>query len=142
MPHEDGAAYEGVVATVSLGGTVVLGVWEKSGTTAEAAREEEDVGDRRNGVDGRGEPMWRILQEPGSLLITRDEAYSTLLHGIAGVEEDSELGPETVVNWELLGDKEKFAGGVNKREARISLTYRDVIKVSKVGVGILGRGVK
>jgi alkylated DNA repair protein alkB family protein 6 len=73
------------------------------------------------------------------LLVTTGEAYSTLLHGIASVEVDEDLGPLTVANWDLLGDAEKYKGGNNVRETRTSLTYRDVIKVSKAGLGILGR---
>jgi alkylated DNA repair protein alkB family protein 6 len=126
MPHEDGAAYSPVVATVSLCASLVLDVWEK----------------RKEGDDGPGEKdkaSLRILQEPGSLLITTGEAYTSLLHGISPITEDIDLREETVVNWNLLGDKAKFEGGVNERGTRISLTYRDVLKVSKVGIGILGR---
>jgi len=46
-----------------------------------------------------------------------------------------------VANWKLLGSKARFedGDGVSKRGVRISLTYRDVLKVSKVGVRILGK---
>jgi len=83
----------------------------------------------------------RILQEPGSLLVTTGRAYTELLHGIAPVERDEGLGPETVANWHLLGDRAKFeeSGGVSERATRISLTYRDVIKVSKIGFGMVRR---
>ncbi|KAK4508003.1 hypothetical protein PRZ48_001738 [Zasmidium cellare] len=121
MPHEDGAAYHPVVATVSLGGTVVLDVVEKG---CEGARK------------------WRILQEPRSLLVTMGEAYTETLHGIQEVREDCDLNAETVANWGLLGDREVFvaSGGVNERTTRISLTYRDVKKVSTIGSKIFGRG--
>jgi alkylated DNA repair protein alkB family protein 6 len=124
MPHEDGAAYSPVVATVSLGASLVLEVWEKKG---DGAKEDPGMKSRR------------ILQEPGSLLVTTGEAYTSLLHGISEIEVDEDLTEETVVNWNLLGDKTQFQDGVNKRGTRISLTYRDVLKVSKVGIGILGR---
>jgi alkylated DNA repair protein alkB family protein 6 len=124
MPHEDGAAYSPVVATVSLGASLVLEVWEKRG-------EEER--------DDSGQKSLRILQEPGSLLVTTGDAYSSLLHGISEIEVDEDLREETVVNWSLLGNKAQFEDGVNKRGIRISLTYRDVLKVNKVGIGILGR---
>ncbi len=47
MPHEDGAAYWPVVATVSLGAPIVLDIYGKDS-------------------DGRRhpQPQWRILQEP------------------------------------------------------------------------------
>jgi alkylated DNA repair protein alkB family protein 6 len=129
MPHEDGPAYSPVVATVSLGGAVVLDLYAK----------EEARGCEKEDEEGRCKPVWRILQEPGSLLVTVGEAYVTLLHGIAPVAVDEDLGPSTVANWSLLGDAGKFDGGRNVRETRTSLTYRDVLKVSKLGIGILGR---
>lgn len=123
MPHEDGAAYFPVVATVSLGAGVVFDVFEKR------AEEDEEGGEE----GGRLLPRYRILQERRSLLITTDKLYTDYLHGIAERERDEELGAETICNWELLGDKEGFACGSYKRETRISLTYRDVLKVSKLG---------
>lgn len=77
------------------------------------------------------EPSWRVLQEPRSLLITTESLYTDYLHGIADVEEDVNLGPNTVANWSLLRDPEAFADGRNVRTTRTSLTYRDVLKVSK-----------
>jgi alkylated DNA repair protein alkB family protein 6 len=129
MPHEDGAAYSPVVATLSLGASLVLDIWEKRNEDAE-------------GEDSRTESSQknrRILQEPGSLLITTGEAYTSLLHGISPIKADEDLREETVVNWNHLGNKENFKDGANKRGTRISLTYRDVLKVSKVGIGFLGR---
>lgn len=147
MPHEDGSAYSPVVATVSLGGTLVLDLYSKSGENAEllqdveGARKDEDVNEKENLPTTNLPTHHRILQEPRSLLITTDTAYASLLHGISPITCDKGLGPETVVNWELLSNKEKIveAGGVNERTTRVSLTYRDVLKVSKVGLGILGR---
>jgi alkylated DNA repair protein alkB family protein 6 len=49
MPHEDGGAYYGCVATVSLGAPIVLDIYEK----AEGATRL---------------PKWRILQEPRRLV--------------------------------------------------------------------------
>jgi len=133
MPHEDGNAYSPVVATISLGGSLCLELTSKPAPTQVDKDSEEREGEKR----------WRILQEPRSLLVTTGTAYATLLHGIEPIERDEGLGPETVVNWKLLGDDTKKgieqAGGVNERSTRVSLTYRDVVKVSKVGLGILGR---
>ena len=124
MPHEDGDAYFPVVATVSLGGSLVLDVTEKrkEGETKEPHR-------------------WRIIQEPRSLLLTTASAYTDTLHGIAEVTEDSDLGPKIVANWSLLGDRELIEanGGSNKRTDRISLTYRDVKKVSNVASKLFGK---
>ncbi|KAF2486568.1 hypothetical protein BDY17DRAFT_81404 [Neohortaea acidophila] len=125
MPHEDGAAYHPVVATVSLGGSIVLDVVEKT-------RNEREKDERQ---------AWRILQEPRSLLITTGSAYTDTLHGIAEVKEDVDLDETTVANWMLLGDRESItaSAGRNERTTRISLTFRDVLKESKVGSKIFGK---
>lgn len=157
MPHEDGAAYARIVATVSLGGYGCLDI------TAKGKRSEEKrTGDERkneqidgppaelaeNGEDvsqeGDAEPApssyppqqqyklpTRIIYEPRSLLITTGSAYSTLMHGISEVTVDENLNADTVANWGSLGDREKIEanGGKIERETRISLTYRDVLKI-------------
>ena len=127
MPHEDGAAYHPVVATVSLRGSLVLDVAEKLSHDQETAPRKS----------------WRIFQEPRSLLVTTGSAYTDTLHGIAEVEADIDLTAAAVANWDLLSDecKEGLAanGGRNGRGTRISLTYRDVLKVSKVGAKIFGK---
>ena len=117
--HEDGGAYYPVVATISLGSHIVLDIKPKN-------------------VTGIG---WRILQEPRSLLITTGDLYAETLHGISETEADEDLGPESIVNWDLLGDKQRFNQGRAIREKRISLTFRDVIQVKKLGkaFGALGR---
>lgn len=79
------------------------------------------------------EPSWRILQEPRSLLITTLDLYNDYLHGIADVGEDIGLSEDTVANWNQLRPSSKFPGGRNIRDTRTSLTYRDVMKVSKLG---------
>ncbi|KAF5609545.1 alkylated DNA repair alkB like 6 [Fusarium pseudoanthophilum] len=113
--HQDGAAYWPVVATVSLGASLCLNLH----------RSKED-----GALDP--EPAWRILQEPRSLLITTSELYTDYLHGIADIEEDVDLSVETVANWDLLGSPGVYANGRNIRQTRTSLTYRDVLQVSKV----------
>ena len=130
MPHEDGDAYFPVVATVSLGGSLVLDVTEKRNVA-------DDVGTE----DSKELKKWRILQEPRSLLLTTGSAYTDTLHGIAEIMEDSNLGPETVANWNLLGNREAFEAsrGCNTRTDRISLTYRDVKKVSNVASKLFGK---
>ena len=84
---------------------------------------------------------WRILQEPRSLLITTGDLYTDCLHGIDGVKVDEDIGSEKIINWDLLGDKAPFTDGSAERETRISLTFRDVKKVQKLGkaFGALGR---
>lgn len=133
MPHEDGAAYSPVVATVSLGSSIVLDIYDKAN--------DQDVradGDEKTHKSA-SVPRFRILQEPGSLLVTTGQAYVDYLHGIAPVLKDEDLSSQTIANWNLLGDSDAFAGAVHVRETRTSLTYRDVLKVSKIGLNVLGR---
>ena len=113
---QDGSAYHPVVCTVSLGASLCLNI-------------------HKNNEDGtlHPEPVARILQEPRSLLITTDDLYTDYLHGIADIEEDVDLSSSTVANWNLLRSKDPFVSGQNARQTRVSLTYRDVLKVSKLG---------
>lgn len=81
-------------------------------------------------------PRFRILQERGSLLVTTGGMYTDFLHGIGEVLVDEELGEDGIVNWSLLGDAEEFAEGRRERLTRVSLTFRDVLKVKKLGAGL------
>lgn len=75
------------------------------------------------------------------MLITTGELYTECRHGIDEVKVDEDLRSDKIVNWDLLGNKEPFAEGSAARETRISLTFRDVKKVQKLGkaFGALGR---
>lgn len=115
MQHKDGAAYHPVVCTVSLGSSLCLDIY--------ASKDDGTI---------EQEPRGRILQEPRSLLITTDELYMDCLHGILEVEEDVNLTPSTVTNWDLLGARYQIVDGRLERRVRTSLTYRDVNKVSNL----------
>lgn len=127
FPHEDGGAYHPVVATVSLGSHIVLDIYAKK---LDGSGERDDV------------PRWRILQEPRSLLITSGKLYSDYLHGIVETKVDENLNVIDVCNWDLLGGRDNFETGTNQRETRVSLTFRDVLKVKTLGrgFGFLGKG--
>ncbi|KAB8297209.1 hypothetical protein EYC80_002583 [Monilinia laxa] len=124
MPHKDGSAYYPVVCTVSLGASLCLDIY---GDKEDGTREEQ--------------PRWRILQEPRSLLITTDELYTKYYHGISEIEADVNLNSSTVANWELLRSEDGIVDGRYERHERLSLTYRDVLKVSKLGakLGLFGK---
>lgn len=102
------------MATVSLGAAIVLDVYAK-GTT--------DV-------------KWRVLQEKRSLLLTTEALYTDFLHGIRGLETDEGLFNGGVVNWDLVEEKVRFEAGSMDRDTRVSLTFRDVIKVKSLGKGL------
>ncbi|KAI9664040.1 MAG: hypothetical protein M1821_007531 [Bathelium mastoideum] len=151
MLHEDGAAYAPVVATVSLGGSVVLDLVEKQPhkDICDSTHDERETDDDKL-ENGNGEKekrveegtRYHILQEPRSLLITTGNGYMDFMHGIAEVQRDENIGLDTIVNWELLGNSQEFENGVNERVTRTSLTYRDVLKVSKAASKILGPAKK
>lgn len=164
MPHEDGNAYADVVATVSLGAPICLEITLKPPSGADGdnqtvfeapdSREqgthgsdmkESDVGHDDDTAEGKSSSLpyrvpTRILQEPRSLLITTGSAYQSVLHGISSIEVDQNLNAETVANWHLLAEPHAFeeAGGRNERATRVSLTYRDVLKVSSAASKVLG----
>ena len=121
FPHEDGDAYYPIVATVSLASTIVLDIYEKKG---------------HEKTEGKAVPKWRILQEPRSLLITSGGLYRDYLHGITEAEVDENLTPTEICNWDLLGNSILFESGTNQRTTRVSLTFRDVLKVKELGKGL------
>jgi alkylated DNA repair protein alkB family protein 6 len=116
MPHKDGPAYHPIVCTVSLGASICLNIHQTK---------EDGTLDKV--------PVWRILQEPRSLLITTARLYTDYLHGIDDITEDIELSERTIANWALLRSSSTFHDGRNPRQTRTSLTYRDVINVSRLG---------
>ena len=140
MPHEDGATYASVVATVSLGASICLKITKKpDGVDEQSEQPPAESGVPNGGRDPYAVPT-RILQEPRSLLITTGAAYKELLHGIEDIEVDKDLNADTIANWTLLANASSFeeAGGRNERGTRISLTYRDVLKVSTVANKVFG----
>lgn len=141
LPHEDGDAYFHSVATVSCGSHTVLDIyrWATQDEGKIKAREQE--------------PIFSILQEPRSLLVTVGDAYCTFLHGIAERTRDEAKQLTRVVNVNQLVDEKvknlvvraiqapdpSAIDDVLVREDRISLTFRDVEKVSKGLGGLLRR---
>lgn len=124
MPHKDGSAYYPVVATVSLGASLCFDIYA---TNPDGTREQE--------------PLQKIFQEPRSLLITTEALYIDYMHGISDIETDVDLNQSTVANWDMLRSPDEIHEGRYNRGVRMSLTYRDVLKVSKLGgkIGMFGR---
>lgn len=131
MPHEDGAAYYPLVATVSLGAPIVLDLYEKN--THHAAKASGPDPRKMRTSDKGNSPRFRVLQERRSLLITTGLLYTKFLHGIAETTRDDNLNETSICNWHLLRQTDSFRRGFYERETRVSLTYRDVLKVAKMG---------
>lgn len=142
LPHEDGPAYAPVVATVSLRAHTILDVYRKPSTPdtgLSQAWQEEDASEAAKDDVDRQIPIARILLEPRSLLVTTDDAYTQLLHGISPVKEDGNIQHGDIVNWDLLDLKAHFgAACALQRETRVSLTYRRVRKVANVERRLFG----
>jgi alkylated DNA repair protein alkB family protein 6 len=140
MPHEDGSAYAPVVATVSLGSTLCLELTHKPTPEGDLSSTTIHGADLADSSTTKYNIPTRILQEPRSLLVTTGKAYGELMHGIASVEVDEDLNADTIANWSLIADPQTIvqAGGRNTRGTRISLTYRDVLKVSSAANKVLG----
>lgn len=134
MPHEDGAAYYPTVATVSLAAPIILDIYDKR--QSDLCAPELPSVETEEAVRGLKVPRFRILQERRSLLVTTGKLYSEFLHGIAERMSDEDLGANTICNWGNLGDSQLFEAGKYERQTRISLTYRDVLRVSKLGNSI------
>lgn len=109
MSHVDGPLFSPLIATLNLG----------SGCTLNFKTRDPDTDSL---VD-----QFSLFLEEGSLLVQSGEVYENYLHGIEEVDEDV-IGQE-VANlhhcpWLNVGD-------TVRRDTRISLTIRNVPKVSK-----------
>jgi len=108
MAHTDGPLYHPIVANITLGSHGVLEIRENN-------ESRKLVGE--------------ILLEQKSLLITKDELYSSYLHGIAEKTADV-VEKERMKNLDLCSITE----GTMDRGTRVSLTIRNIPKVIVVKV--------
>ncbi|KAK7014233.1 putative alpha-ketoglutarate-dependent dioxygenase ABH6 [Favolaschia claudopus] len=128
-----------LVATISLGSHCTFHYYQYS------PQSDGEVGGRS--IDPT--PIMTTLLEPRSVVITKDALYSSHLHAIREIEEDtitaggdpkvppvlSDLGVP-IANWDRVTGTDALRvmseGGVLKRTARYSLTCRDVEKVAQL----------
>lgn len=73
MPHEDGPKYFPVVATLSLGSHTIFNYYQRKSADAEMGDTEGKAID--------SEPIFSILLEPRSLVISSGNMYTSYLHG-------------------------------------------------------------
>ena len=148
QPHEDGPAYHPVVATLSLGSHAVFHYYRykppatSDSEAATEASEPDTASTRGRAIDPS--PIFSVLLEPRSLVITRSALYQAHLHGIDGVHTDvfpasTEDGSSMrIANADLLADKGMRDvvknGGRLVRGPRYSLTCRDVARVAALPV--------
>jgi len=115
MPHTDGPLFHPTIATVTLGSHTVLRLYSPI--------EEDGVA-----LPWNQREVAAVLVRRRSLVVLKDQCYSSLLHGIQEVKEDQM--DESIFN---LAEEEKERG-VMARDTRISLTIRHVPKTSKLKI--------
>ena len=124
MPHEDGPFFYPVIVNITLGSHTMLELSRKP-----AAGEESDGGTSR-------ERICKVLLQPNSLMVMRDDLYSCL-HGIDELTED--VVDESVLNADTCGVS---LGTVLQRGTRVSLTIRSAMKSVKLPGIRLGKTSK
>ncbi|XP_031746391.1 alpha-ketoglutarate-dependent dioxygenase alkB homolog 6 isoform X1 [Xenopus tropicalis] len=127
MPHEDGPMYYPTVTTISLGSHTLLDFYVPIN---------KDCPEDQNQVSSTEEQrhILSLLLEPRSLLVVREELYTSYLHGICPKTSDT-LGPKAA----NLEKCTAHSGETLQRGTRVSLTIRFVPKVLKTSI-LFGRG--
>ena len=158
QPHEDGPAFQPLVATISLGSHTVLDIHHYLSSTSPSPPMTTSVSpsnltDQASPIAAI--PLAHLLLLPRSLLIVSSSLYTSHLHGIAARSEDvvrlypsDPPGPRDAViaNADLLGDAtivdslRDTGRWVGQRASRTSLTFRHVAKVVKGGAFSMALG--
>ncbi|ODO03187.1 hypothetical protein I350_06032 [Cryptococcus amylolentus CBS 6273] len=146
-PHEDGPAFEPLVATISLGSHTVLDIHHYISTTSPSppmVAIPPSEGDEARPV--AAVPLAHLLLLPRSLLIISASLYVSHLHAIGEKNEDAVRGRGTasenevvIANAALLGEAnivdhlEQGHTWIRARGTRTSLTFRRALRVVKGG---------
>lgn len=122
MPHTDGPLFFPLIMTISCGSHTILEF---------SKREKHNDGDSEEtaNVTSKREILFKLILEPRSLLVLKNELYSDYLHSIEEVESD--VLCDKICNYENCETTYKM-GDCLKRGTRISLTIRNVPKTSKM----------
>nr|XP_036225655.1 alpha-ketoglutarate-dependent dioxygenase alkB homolog 6 isoform X5 [Bactrocera oleae] len=111
MPHTDGPLFHPIISTITCGS------YTKNDNDTEPLQREYLT----------REINFKMLLEPRSLLILKDELYNNYLHGIDEVKQD--VLCDKICNYENCERVHKV-GSILKRGIRISLTIRHVPKTT------------
>ncbi|CAF3564967.1 unnamed protein product [Rotaria sordida] len=126
MPHTDGPVYHPIVSTISLQSHTVIEFYRPIDSN-----NKEDVSSFSDRC------IARVLLEPRSLFMVKDDMYSYYLHGIEERQEDT-INRERISNFDRCNDNIKDKDEqILLRTTRISLTIRCVEKISKLPMLIL-----
>ncbi|XP_039952858.1 alpha-ketoglutarate-dependent dioxygenase alkB homolog 6 [Bactrocera neohumeralis] len=131
MPHTDGPLFHPIITTITCGSYTVLNFIERNVTRS------NDKQCRLHKYNNDAESLqqesltreinFKMLLEPRSLLILKDELYNNYLHGIDEVKQD--VLCDKICNYENCERVHKM-GSILKRGIRISLTIRHVPKTT------------
>uniref|UniRef100_A0A182QEM9 Fe2OG dioxygenase domain-containing protein n=1 Tax=Anopheles farauti TaxID=69004 RepID=A0A182QEM9_9DIPT len=122
MPHLDGPLFYPTIATISCGSHTILEYYDQV---------ESNTSDSSSLLVRQHKT--KILLEPRSLLVVKNDMYHKYLHSIAELESD--VIDDDVANLPLLTNVN--IGDVLPRTKRISLTIRHVPKTSKMKIKIV-----
>lgn len=115
LPHFDGPLFYSTITTISIGSHTVLEFHHPRSDDDENTEHSKD-------------PAFKLLVEPRSLLILKDELYHRYMHSISEIEEDNLKDPLL----RNIEEKSPARDEVIKRGTRYSLTIRNVPKTSKL----------
>ncbi|KAK7080644.1 Alpha-ketoglutarate-dependent dioxygenase alkB 6 [Halocaridina rubra] len=118
MPHEDGPLFYPTITTINVGSHTILEFYMP--VNSEESEDTLPLSSRHIGS---------LLLEPRSLLILQDNMYTSFLHGISQVTEDSIT--DNIFNIDRC---EAQVGDTLVRGTRVSLTIRHVPKVLKANM--------
>ncbi|XP_061401458.1 alpha-ketoglutarate-dependent dioxygenase alkB homolog 6 [Musca vetustissima] len=123
MPHTDGPLFHPLIMTISCGSHTILQFSKRE------THDSSPEGTVEENSSGKREVLFKLILEPRSLLILKDDLYSDYLHSIDEVESD--VLCDRICNYENCETTYKM-GDCLTRGTRISLTIRNVPKTTKM----------
>lgn len=114
MSHFDGPLFYPTISTISIGSHTVLEFYEPKSEDTE--------------IFSPTDPVMKLLVEPRSLLVLRDDLYTRYMHSISDLHED-DIGSDPLIK---NIEKCSISNGSLKRSTRYSLTIRHVPKTIKL----------
>lgn len=125
LPHLDGPLYYPTISTISLGAHTVINFYDAHKSEFVSEKSDVDTGVK-----------YSLYLERRSLLILKDEMYTSYMHGIEDIVKD-DIQPHNIANLVKLGDREfsttiESSGVSQDRGTRVSLTIRHVPNAKKL----------
>lgn len=133
MPHTDGPLFFPTISTISCGSHTILEFTKRENVTTPDPEKEKKVISKENYTESEAstkrEILFKLILEPRSLLILKDNLYTDYLHSIS--EIDNDILCDRIYNYDNCESSYKM-GDCLKRGTRISLTIRNVPKTTKM----------